>query len=71
MTADQRRLANKHGTPAEFAVAVYKCVPGDISMAEARAAVNEYNVEWAEAGQRVLRGATCLVKPSRSLRGQR
>lgn len=29
MTADQRRLANKHGTPAEFAVAVYKCVPGD------------------------------------------
>lgn len=48
----QRKLAQKHGTPAEFAQAVYKCVPGDISMDEARAAVEKYNREWAEAGQR-------------------
>jgi hypothetical protein len=52
MTAQQRKLAKKHGTPAEFAVAVYKCVPGDISMDEARAAVEKYNREWDTAGQR-------------------
>lgn len=50
MTPAQRKLAKKHGTPAEFAQAVYKCVPGDISMDEARAAVEKYNGEWATAG---------------------
>lgn len=49
LTPNQRKLAKKHGTPAEFAQAVYKCVPGDISMDEARAAVDKYNREWAEA----------------------
>ena len=46
----QCKLAKKHGTPAEFAQAVYKAVPGDISMDEARAAVDKYNCEWAAAG---------------------
>ena len=49
MTPRQRKLAKKHGTPAEFAAAVYKCVPGDISMDEARAAIEKYNVEWEAA----------------------
>lgn len=31
----QKALAKKHGTPAEFAAAVYQAVPGDISMDEA------------------------------------
>lgn len=46
MTSTQRRLAKKHGTPADFAVAVYQCVPGEISMDEARDAVESYNQEW-------------------------
>ncbi len=50
MTRAQRKLVKKHGTPAEFAVAVYKAVPGDISMDEARDAVKKYNREWAAAG---------------------
>ena len=50
LTPKQRKLAKKHGTPAEFAQAVYKCVPGDISMDEAQAAaVAKYNREWAAA----------------------
>lgn len=52
LTPAQRKLAKKHGTPAEFAQAVYKCVPGDISMDEARAAVEKYNREWDAAGPR-------------------
>jgi len=51
-TGKQVALAKKHGTPAEFAVAVYKCVPGDISMDEARAAIEKYNTEWDAAGKR-------------------
>lgn len=51
MTPRQRILAKKHGTPPDFASSVYKCVPGDISMDEARAAIDKYNREWAEAGQ--------------------
>ena len=42
-------LANKHGTPAEFAQAVYRAVPGFISMDEARTAIEKYNRKWAEA----------------------
>jgi len=49
LTKGQRKLMEKHGTPAAFAVAVYQCVPGDISMEEARVAVNKYWKEWGEA----------------------
>jgi hypothetical protein len=45
----QRALAKKHGTPAEFAKAVYGAVPGMISMDEARAAVDEYGRKWRAA----------------------
>lgn len=45
----QKTLARKHGTPAEFAAAVYQAVPSDISMDEAAAAISKYNREWAEA----------------------
>lgn len=48
-TKKQAALVKKHGTPAEFAQAVYACVPGDISMDEARAAVDKYNAEWQAA----------------------
>lgn len=47
----QKALAKRHGTPAEFAKACYECVPGDISMDEARAAIDKYNREWAEASK--------------------
>jgi len=53
LTPKQRKLAEKHGTPAEFAQAVYKCVPGDISMDEARADVDKYSYEWKLAGMSV------------------
>ena len=49
LTPKQRKLAKKHGTPAEFAQSVYKTVPGYISMDEARDAVDKYNREWAAA----------------------
>lgn len=49
LSKQQRVLAKKHGTPAEFAVAVYKAVPGDISMDEARLAVAKYQREWDDA----------------------
>lgn len=42
-------MAKKHGTPAEFSQACYARVPGDISMDEARAAIEKYNREWEEA----------------------
>lgn len=50
LTDRQVELRREHGTPAEFASAVYGSVPGDISMDEARAAIEDYNREWAEAG---------------------
>lgn len=49
LTPGQRKLKKKHGTPAEFAKAVYACVPGDISMGEARAALEKYQKEWDAA----------------------
>jgi hypothetical protein len=49
-TAKQKILAEKHGTPAEFSEAVYRAVPGCISMDEARSSIEKYNKEWAEAG---------------------
>jgi hypothetical protein len=50
MTAGQRMLAEKYGTPAEFAKA---CYAGYLSMDEARAAIEKYNKEWEEA-QRII-----------------
>lgn len=46
-TKKQAALIKKHGTPAEFAQAVY--ASADISLDEARAAVNKYNSEWQAA----------------------
>lgn len=51
LTVRQRELKAKHGTPAEFARAVYAAVPGDISMDEARDAVAAYNRQWDEASE--------------------
>lgn len=48
-TEGQLALIEKHGTPPEFAIAVYKAVPSDISMDEARAAIDKYNAEFANA----------------------
>jgi hypothetical protein len=45
----QKKLRRKHGTPAQFAAAVYNCVPGDISMDEAKAAIEKYSREWSAA----------------------
>jgi len=45
----QLALAKKHGTPSQFASACYDAVPGYISMDEARAAIDKYNREWADA----------------------
>lgn len=42
----QRVLVKKYGTPAEFAAACYACVPGFISMTEAREAAEKYQREW-------------------------
>lgn len=50
-TKKQCDLAKKHGTPAEFSEAVYRAVPGCISMDEARKAVKNYNREWDIAGR--------------------
>ena len=49
LSKKQIRLKVAHGTPPEFAKAVYECVPGDISMDEARAAIEKYNAEWKAA----------------------
>ncbi len=49
MTIGQMMLKKKHGTPSEFAKACYECVPSDISMDEARAAIDKYNKEWDDA----------------------
>jgi hypothetical protein len=49
LSKKQIRLKLKHGTPADFARAVYECVPGDISMDEARTAIDKYNQEWQDA----------------------
>jgi hypothetical protein len=49
LTKGQCRLRRKHGNPAEFAEAAFRAVPGDVSMAEARAAVLKYQQEWDAA----------------------
>lgn len=48
-TTGQKILAKKHGTPAEFAAAVYKTVPEFLSMDEARKAIEDYNRDWENA----------------------
>jgi hypothetical protein len=50
MSPKQKRLAAKHGTPAEFAKACYDTVPEFCSMDEARIAIEKYNKEWSNAG---------------------
>lgn len=50
-TKAQKALIAKHGTPAEFARAVYQTVPEFISMDEAREAIEKYNREWDEAAK--------------------
>jgi hypothetical protein len=49
LTEKQMQLKKKHGTPKEFADAVFNAV-GDISVAEAREAIDKYNAEWFTAG---------------------
>jgi len=71
MTKKQRALRKKHGTPAEFAVACYQAVPGELSMDEARDAVEEYNHKWEQAGRRfpIIYGRwTCTPKVSALLK---
>jgi len=65
LTPAQRKLAKKHGTPAEFAQATYACVPGDISMDEARAAVEKYSQQWNAAGSLEARFADLPKVPVR------
>lgn len=50
MTRKQKKLRLAHGTPAEFALACYLCVPSDISMNEAADAIEKYQREWDQAG---------------------
>lgn len=49
MSEAQEKLAKKHGTPAEFAQAVYRAVPEFLSMDEAADAISVYNSEWSAA----------------------
>lgn len=49
VTDAQRRLLRKHGTPKQFAEAVFNAL-GEVSLAEARTAVEAYCKEWSEAG---------------------
>lgn len=50
-TPAQVELAEKHGTPVEFGVAVWSACPGDISVDEALTACEKYQKEWDAAGQ--------------------
>lgn len=47
MTRDE--IASKHGTPTEFANAVWRAVGDFISVAEAEEAIAKFNREWEEA----------------------
>lgn len=44
----RRELSLNHGTPTEFAKAVWNAL-GEISVAEAQEAINRYEHEWREA----------------------
>ena len=47
-TPGQRKLQRKHGSPKSFAKACIRAL-GEISLAEAEAAINKYHEEWAVA----------------------
>lgn len=47
----QRELEEAHGTPKEFAMALWNAL-GEISVDEAHAAIQKYEAEWHEAGLR-------------------
>ena len=47
-TDGQRALINKHGSPRVFALAIIAAI-GEISVADAQAAVNRYLEEWDQA----------------------
>lgn len=49
-TPGQLALKNRHGTPRAFARSVMACL-GEISLDEARAAIDRYNDEWVKAGR--------------------
>ena len=51
MNSAQQELEARHGTPAEFSKAVWS-VLGEISVAEAQAAIEKYEREWDEAGRK-------------------
>jgi len=48
-TPGQRALVKQHGTPADFAIACYLCVPSYISFDEAEAASQKYRREFIAA----------------------
>lgn len=51
MTSAQNILMKKHGTPSEFSQAVWKAYDHMvITMTEALAGIQKYNVDWAKAG---------------------
>lgn len=47
---EQKALAKENGTPAEFALEIYKLVPHTISMDEADTAIQKYRCEFHDAG---------------------
>ena len=49
LSAKQRQLAKKHGTPAAFSQSVWAACPASISADEAAAAVLKYRREWLAA----------------------
>ena len=51
MTKEQRKLADKHGIPIQFADKVMEaCARMMITPQEAEAAIVKYDAEWTEAG---------------------
>lgn len=54
MTSEQKKLANKHGTPAKFEKAVWKSYDNlEISYQEAIEGIEKYNKEWKLAGEKI------------------
>jgi 2,3-bisphosphoglycerate-independent phosphoglycerate mutase len=49
MTEGQKKIAEAHGTPVEFAQAVWAAVPSFISVSEAEDAIEKFNDEWRAA----------------------
>lgn len=40
-------MRERHGTPAQFEISVYRAVPAFITVQEADLAVERYRIEWA------------------------